>query len=107
MACAFGLAVLLTHSEIATTSLADFLTLRLELGNFAIFLLLLVLWHMIFSSFHLYQSRRIATRWHTEPMDIVKAVTMGTLALGGLGLLFQIEIYCRYQSPCTGDCAQD
>jgi exopolysaccharide biosynthesis polyprenyl glycosylphosphotransferase len=92
MACAFGLATVLAHPEIHTASLTQFLTLRLEVRNFAIFLLLLLIWHSLFTSFQLYQSRRITTLWNTEALEVLKATGLGTLTIGGLGLLFDIEI---------------
>ena len=92
MTSAFLLATLLTYSQISSGSLDTFLKLRLEIRNFALLLLLLAIWHMIFTSFQVYQSRRLETLWLNEITDVLKATTVGTLAVGGLGLLFQMEM---------------
>ena len=49
MTGAFLLATLLTYSQISSGSLESFLVMRLEVRNFAILLLLLAIWHMIFT----------------------------------------------------------
>ena len=92
MTSAFLLATLLTYSQISSQSLDTFLKLRLEIKNFALLLLLLAIWHMIFTSFQVYQSRRLETLWLNEITDVLKATTVGMLAVGGLGLLFQMEM---------------
>lgn len=92
MTSAFLVATLLTFSHTSSESLHTFLKLRLEIGNFALLMVLLAIWHMIFTSFQVYQSRRFETLWLNEIIDVLKATTVGTLAVGGLGLLFQMEM---------------
>lgn len=92
MTSAFLLATLLTYSQISSVSLEAFLKMRFEVKNIPILLLLLAFWHMIFTSFHVYRSRRFDTHWLNEIIDLVKATTVGTLATGGMALLFQMEM---------------
>ncbi|MEN8131740.1 MAG: sugar transferase [Pseudomonadota bacterium] len=92
MAGAFLLATLLTYSQINSESLETFLMMRLEVRNFAILLLLLATWHMIFTAFHVYQYRCIETTWLNETFKLLNATTVGVLAVGGLGLFFQMEM---------------
>ena len=92
MTSAFLLATLMTYPQISSESLESFLMMRLEVRNFPILLLLLAVWHMIFTAFHVYHSRRFESRWLNEIIDILKATTVGALAVGGLGLFFQMEV---------------
>jgi lipopolysaccharide/colanic/teichoic acid biosynthesis glycosyltransferase len=91
MLVVFFLAMMLTYSEVSSASLAAFLEMRLEVSNFAILLVLLAIWHMIFLACHVYKSHRFGPLWINEITNISKATILGTLAIGGLGLLFQIE----------------
>jgi len=62
MVCAFTLAVLPVLREHGGISFAQFLSMRVKIGNIVLFLSLLVLWHVIFSSFGLYHYTRLAYR---------------------------------------------
>lgn len=79
MVFSFGLAAVVV-SEKATVSVAEFLELRVKVQNFATFFLLLLVWHVIFSLFGMYASRRLAGRWD-ELVDILKATTLGTFLI--------------------------
>lgn len=92
MAVAFLLSILMTYSQISTQSLEAFLKIRLEVSNFAILLLLFAIWHLIFTFFNLYQSRRFESHWINEIIDVLKATTVGTLAVGGVGLISQMDV---------------
>jgi len=91
MTLAFGLAAVLVVQETATVSLADFLSMRVRVRNFALFALFLLVWHIIFSSCHLYDSRRLSPRWH-EILDLVKASTLGAGFLGLAAFLFRLDM---------------
>ncbi len=92
MTGAFLLATLLTYSHISSESLDMFLKMRLEVKNFVILLILMLIWHFLFTAFHVYQSRRFESHWMNEIVDVFKATTVGALAVVGLGLLFHMEI---------------
>jgi exopolysaccharide biosynthesis polyprenyl glycosylphosphotransferase len=76
MTLAFGLAAALVAHETATVSLADFLSMRVKVRNFALFAVFLLVWHLIFCFFRLYDSRRLSPRWD-EALDIAKATALG------------------------------
>jgi exopolysaccharide biosynthesis polyprenyl glycosylphosphotransferase len=88
---AFGLATVPTSGVGHTISMADFLSMRVKVGNFFIFLGLIVLWHVLFSMCGLYASRRLSSRI-AEVTDIMKATSLGALCLGGASLLFHIRM---------------
>jgi exopolysaccharide biosynthesis polyprenyl glycosylphosphotransferase len=90
MVASFGLAAVVL-SQKATVSVAEFLELRVKIQNFVTFSLLLLAWHLIFSSFGMYASRRLAGRWD-EMVDIVKACTLGTFLLFCSHFLFHISL---------------
>lgn len=70
------------------TSFAAFLSMRIKLLNIFVFLGLLYSWHVIFSSFGLYGSRRLGDR-RGEAVAVLKAASAGTLALGFVGASLQ------------------
>lgn len=90
MMASFGLAAVVL-SQKATVSLTEFLSLRVKVQNFVTFSLLLLAWHVIFSSFGMYTSRRLARRWD-ELKDIVKATTLGTFLLFCSHFIFHISL---------------
>jgi exopolysaccharide biosynthesis polyprenyl glycosylphosphotransferase len=90
MVVSFGLAAVVV-SERATVSVTEFLALRVRIQNFVTFSLLLLAWHLIFSSFGMYASRRLAGRWD-EMADTVKATTLGTFLLFCAHFVFHISL---------------
>ena len=90
--CAFGLAALATyHLRVGSISFQEFLTTRVKVQNIAIFLAFLFLWHMIFSVFGLYHSRRLSTR-RNDAIDILKATSLGCLGIWVVSLFLKIDI---------------
>jgi exopolysaccharide biosynthesis polyprenyl glycosylphosphotransferase len=90
MMASFGLAAVVV-SQRATVSVAEFLELRVKIQNLVTFSLLLLAWHLIYSSFGMYASRRLAGRWD-ELRDIFKATTFGTFLLFCSHFLFHISL---------------
>ena len=88
---AFGLATVPTSGVGHTISMADFLSMRVKVGNCFIFLGLIILWHALFSMCGLYASRRLSGRI-AEVTDVMKATSLGTLCLAGASLLFHIRM---------------
>ena len=75
-----GLTTILVVSEHGTLSFTDFLALRIQLGNFVLFTVLVFIWHLILAMCGLYESKRLSTR-RSELIDVLKAVTLATLCL--------------------------
>ncbi len=69
-----------------------FFSLSIKITNFFVLLSMLVTWHVLFKSFHLYRSRRLESG-HGEVKDILKATTLGTSLFMLIGLVFSIEIF--------------
>ena len=89
MTVSFGVAALLVAHQTATVSLADFLSMRVKVRNFALFAAFLLVWHIIFSLLGLYHSRRLSPRRH-EALDIVKATTLGAGLVCIAAFLFKL-----------------
>jgi exopolysaccharide biosynthesis polyprenyl glycosylphosphotransferase len=90
MVFSFALATVLVVDETPTITLARFLSIRVKIGNFVLFALLLLAWRLVFSSFGLYNSKRLAPRW-AELLDIAKATTLGS------AIVFVAAVFLRIQ----------
>ncbi len=91
MVCAFTLSTLPVLREHGGLSFTQFLSMRVKIANIVLFLSLLVTWHVIFSVFGLYRSKRLSTRT-SELLDTLKATSAGTITLGTMALLFHIQV---------------
>ena len=91
MVFSFGMAAMLVAHQAAATSLAGFFSIRIKVENFVIFALLLLAWHVVFSSLGLYSSKRFATRW-AEVLDIAKATTLGCAIVLGAAIFLRIRM---------------
>lgn len=76
----FGAATLSQATD-APVSFTQFLNMRIKLGNVAMFIGLLWVWHLIFGALGMYGSRRLTGRM-AEAIDVVKATTLSALVLG-------------------------
>ena len=72
-------------------SLADFLSMRIKVENFFLFVGLLVVWHLVFVSLGVYQSQRLVSR-QEELARVFGATSAGALCLGLLSLLCRIRM---------------
>jgi len=87
----FMAATIMVSYRMDTISLEQFLHMRIKVVNFVLFLGLLLLWHVIFSMFGLYRSRRLSPV-KKEIKDIVKATSLGTFVIYVLSLLFDMTM---------------
>jgi exopolysaccharide biosynthesis polyprenyl glycosylphosphotransferase len=94
MIFSFGLATAMAAYETPTVSLAQFLSMRVKLGNFALFACFLIVWHIIFSGFGLYGSRRLSTRG-AELLDTLKATSVASAIL----LIAALSLRIRMITP--------
>ena len=91
MVCTFFAAALaVAHAE-SDIHFYEFISMRFKLGNFALLGGILFLWHVIFSAFGLYDSRRLSS-FRAEFFDILKATTVGTVIVSSLSFLFHIQM---------------
>jgi exopolysaccharide biosynthesis polyprenyl glycosylphosphotransferase len=91
-AVAAGLALSgqMTHSG----ALGDFFVVRIKIVNFAFVIGFALVWHLIFSFFGLYRSRRagvLSSDW----LAVLKAVSVGTLVLSGLAPILDFSAVNR------------
>src|SRR5258708_8186987 len=68
-------------------SFATFFSMRIKLLNILVFLGLFYFWHLIFSAFGLYGSRRLGDRTG-EAVIVLKATSAGAVVLGFSAALF-------------------
>lgn len=78
----------LTTTLVRYVSWIDFLSIRIKISNLIVVLAMMFLWHLIYRTFGLYQSRRLQSLYCSQRLlpnciqewqDIVKATTTGTL----------------------------
>jgi len=91
MAFSFLLAASAVFSEFDTVSFVQFLSMRIKVENFVLFVAFLTLWHVIFSACGLYDSRRLSSQ-SAELVDVVKATSLGTLTIFIAGIAFSIVV---------------
>jgi exopolysaccharide biosynthesis polyprenyl glycosylphosphotransferase len=91
MIFSFGLATLLVVYRTPTISLARFLAMRIKVANFALFACFLLAWHLVFSSFGLYSSKRLSSRW-AEVLDVAKATTLGSAIIFAAAIVLRIQM---------------
>lgn len=85
----FGLTTTVLVYDEDRVSLLQFLEIRVKLGNFVLFALTLLLWHLLFSMCEMYHSKRLAAR-RLEILDSCKATSLSTLGLIAVRGLFTI-----------------
>ena len=90
MAVSFALAAI-PVSQLTKASFVSFLSMRVKVQNILLLLVLLLLWHFIFSIFGLYESKRLSDRWG-EVKDVVKSAFFGTLVVIFMALIFRIRM---------------
>ncbi|MBZ5571458.1 MAG: sugar transferase [Acidobacteriia bacterium] len=86
----FAVAVLPHLRASGSISLAQFLGLKIKLGDIVIFSSLLGIWILIFTILGLYGSKRLASR-RSEAFDVVKATTLCAAVLGLASFLLQFQ----------------
>jgi exopolysaccharide biosynthesis polyprenyl glycosylphosphotransferase len=91
MVFSFALATVLVAHRTAAASMAEFLSMRIKVENFAVFALLLLGWHIVFSSLGMYSSRRLSSR-RAEVLDVARAATLGSALIFFAAILLRIEM---------------
>lgn len=91
MVLSFGLATIAVSRQHSPVSLAEFLSMRVKIGNFLIFFGLLLVWHTVFSGIGMYKSKRLEGRW-SEVADVLKATSIGTCTIILAAFLFHIRM---------------
>jgi FlaA1/EpsC-like NDP-sugar epimerase len=87
----FLFAAWVSSREMKGVSFEQVLAMRIKVSNLLTFLGFLLVWHLIFSFFKLYHSRRL-TSLPEDMLQILKAVTLGTFVLFVAALVFNIRL---------------
>ena len=69
----------------------EFMAIRIKLGNFLLFGLLLILWHTLFVICGLYASKRLTTVW-ASILEVCKATSLTAVVLIVLVKIFRIHL---------------
>jgi exopolysaccharide biosynthesis polyprenyl glycosylphosphotransferase len=91
LAGAFIVAAVPNLKDVGAVSLSNFLSTRISVRSFVLFSGLLLLWHLLFSFFGLYESKRLL-RGGTETSDVLKATSFATIGLFVVGSLFHLSV---------------
>ncbi len=94
MAVTFAVSTLPLYHRVGRLSLAEFFGMRVKLANLLLFLAFMLIWHILFSVFGLYGSKRLSSRWE-EVRDIVAVTTLGTAMIAAAALTFRIWVVGR------------
>jgi exopolysaccharide biosynthesis polyprenyl glycosylphosphotransferase len=92
MLVSFAVATYVTYDHYdGAISLENFLSMRIRVQNFILFLGLLLSWQFIFSAFGIYLSKRLAGRVK-ESLDLTKATSVGTLTCWAFAAVFDMSM---------------
>ena len=91
MIAMFVLAAAVVYLQNNTITFSEFLQMRFKIENYLLFSGFVLIWHLIFSSFGLYHSRRLSSL-KIEIKDLLIATTLGTCVIIISGWAFSIEI---------------
>jgi FlaA1/EpsC-like NDP-sugar epimerase len=97
LAKVFDLCILITAFVSAGIALSDgmtfteFMSIRIKLGNFLLFGLLLILWHYLFIVCGLYNSKRLTTAW-AAILEVCRATSLAAVVLIILIKVFRIHL---------------
>ena len=92
MVICYGMAtVLIVSQSRGEPNLSSFLSMRIKLGNFVVFGITLLLWHLVLTLCGFYESKRLSTR-SSLVIDGVKATTLATIVLMVMTKLFRITM---------------
>jgi exopolysaccharide biosynthesis polyprenyl glycosylphosphotransferase len=94
MVSAFVVSTLPLIHRVGRFTLPEFFEMRVKLGNLILFFSFLLVWHILFSAFGLYGSKRLSSRWE-EARDIAGATTLGTFMIALSALAFHIWVVNR------------
>jgi exopolysaccharide biosynthesis polyprenyl glycosylphosphotransferase len=98
MGLAFSLGLIAEQYNVGSMDLNNFLSMRVKIENLIVFCVFLISWHVVFSSFLLYQSRRFINRW-VEVLDCLKATFVGCAVIIAWTVLFHRHLITPFFVP--------
>jgi len=92
MVFSFGLAGWITFFlQKGGISFGEFLSMRIRLQNFAIFIGFVIAWHLIFSGFRLYEPNRMTSRIR-QSVTVLQAAAIGLTVYASASMLFRVRM---------------
>jgi exopolysaccharide biosynthesis polyprenyl glycosylphosphotransferase len=91
LVASYGVAAVRIWHLTAFSSLTSFVSMRIKMQNFLLFLGLVCAWHVIFFAFGLYGSKRLGDR-KKELVDVLRATTVAALVLGLAAAIFRVQM---------------
>ena len=88
--CLFLAASIVSHRN-EFFSVSQIFQIDVKVQVFLFFLISVFTWYVAFSIFALYRSKRLSSQWK-EPLDVIKATSVGSLAIYIEGILLGIDI---------------
>ena len=76
----------------------EFLAIRISIHNAILVIAMIYAWHIIFLVCSLYESKRLSSL-KDEMWDIIKATTIGTLLMGTVTVVFQVQMISPWFLP--------
>jgi len=89
--CFCAVTIYLSALTLTPTSLQQFLSMRIRLGNFLIWVGIVIVWHYVLELSGLYMSKRLSTR-RSKLSDVVQATSVVAAFLYLTGLLFHLRL---------------
>ena len=91
MVASFLLASYLVLLSVGNLTFGEFLSMRIKVLNFILFLLLIYFWHVVLNLFGLYKSRRMLG-WGADVVDTFSATTLGAFLIAAASVAFHIHM---------------
>lgn len=91
LAFSYVIATVQTWHLTALGSFAAFFSMRIKVLNFVLFLGLLYSWHVIFSTFGLYRSKRLGDQ-EQEVVEVLEATAVAAFVLGIVAGVFRVRM---------------
>jgi exopolysaccharide biosynthesis polyprenyl glycosylphosphotransferase len=91
MLLAFLVAAVAVMSQSHSVTMEEFFAMRVKIANFLIFAIFVFAWHLAFSGFGLYNSRRLGDR-RSEVIDVVKATSLGAIIVFAGSVAFRVRL---------------
>ena len=88
----FLLATYIALPHRSALSLEEFLSMRVRIGNFVLLAAWLLIWHLVYASCGLYNSRRMLDSL-ADVRDLTKACVAATAIIGMAGFLFHVRMF--------------
>ena len=88
---AFFVSAIARYRETGPTSFSEFLSLRIKVQNFLIFVGFMIIWHLVLRCFGLYSSRRLSSR-KKDALDVLKSTLIAAAVFSIAAVVLDISM---------------